>query len=689
MTGGASRPSSRGPRKPLIDGGQVFEAICRAEELQRAWAKVWSNAGAAGGDNVTVERFFRDAQARIRRLIRSLRDGSYRPGPVRRVLIPKPSGKGLRPLSIPCIADRVVQTAVAEHLTPLLDEEFEPSSFGYRPGRSVEQAVAQIAAARAEGFGWVVDADIERYFETIPHDRLMERWHQSVSRGPLTELIWTWITHAAPDGRGLGQGSPLSPLLANLYLDRVDEQLHGKGARLVRFADDFVVLCRSEGAAEQAMDRAERLLAEAGLALNREKSRVVDFDRGFRFLGHLFVRSMTMKVAPRRADEREIEAAARALAGSDARAAADAAAEVADEVRKEALGYAPGLRILYVRAPDRRLHIRNQAFAVEEASGLKSEGFAWRELIAIPHQDVDRIELGPDAVATKDAVRHALASDTQIAYVNGHGETLGWTSPALAPRADRHLAQARIALDAGKRLDLARRFVDARLRNQRAVLRRLLGGRKTQPKPVLDALVGLNAIIGRGDASVLRQSDEIAVLTGKEGEATALWWRAISALAKPDFAFPSRQRGEGADAPNICLNFFAWLLARDIAVAVTKAGLHPGFGALHAVSDRRDACVYDLMEEFRAHLIGGLFVYCTNRRFVRPEMFVKGPTAVRMAREGGDALIRAYEARVAGKVKSPRSGKRVTWRRLMVEQAFALAAHAEGRAPYVPYIMDY
>ena len=120
-----------------------------------------------------------------------------------------------------------------------------------------------------------------------------------------------------------------------------------------------------------------------------------------------------------------------------------------------------------------------------------------------------------------------------------------------------------------------------------------------------------------------------------------------------------------------------------------RAGLHPGFGALHAASDRCDACVYDLMEEFRAHAIGGLFVYCTNRRLVRPEMFERRKGGVRMVSAGGDALIRAYEARVNGKVKSPRSGKRVTWRRLMVEQAFALAAHVEGRAGYRPYIMDY
>ncbi len=120
-----------------------------------------------------------------------------------------------------------------------------------------------------------------------------------------------------------------------------------------------------------------------------------------------------------------------------------------------------------------------------------------------------------------------------------------------------------------------------------------------------------------------------------------------------------------------------------------RAGLHPGFGVLHSVSDHRDACVYDLMEEFRAHLIGGLLVYASNRRIVRSDMFYMSGNDVRMKSSGGDALIRAYETRANGKVKSPRTGKRITWRRLMVEQAFSLAAHVEGSKVYSPYIMDY
>ena len=683
----ARRPESHGPRVPRLPDGELFDRATAEACLARAWAKVWSNAGAAGGDGISPQSFFPMADRRIARLRRDLRNGSYRPGPLRRLEIPKPGG-GLRPLAIPCVADRIAQTAAAEVLTPAFDEEFETASFGYRPGRSVEQAVQGISRARTEGFDWVVDADIERYFETIPHDALMARWHESVSEGPLTQLVWTWITHAGPAGRGLAQGSPLSPLLANLYLDRLDEAFHGKATRLVRFADDFVILCRSEGDAERALGKAERVLSEHGLALNREKSRIVDFDRGFRFLGQLFVRSMVMKQTPERAEAEGAEAVLRLIAKQDRAAEADALAERAAEERKEALGYSPGLRNLHIRTPDRRLDVRNQAFSVMQGEGSGDGRVTWREIIAIPHQDVDRIDLGPGVSASEAALRHAFATDTQLAYVDGLGETLGWASSSLSPRAGRHMAQARVFLDPERRLTLARGFVAARLRNQRAVLRRILNGRETAPLAVQDALVALNGLIGRGIKGPLYQASDVAVLTGREGEGTARWWRAVSALAPPAFRFDARER-EAADPANICLNFLAWLLARDVSVAVKRAGLHPGFGTLHAVADHRDACVYDMMEIFRAHLVGGLFVYCASRRLVRPEMFSQRKTGLHMAREGGDALIRAYEARANNKVKNRDTGRQVTWRRLMVEQAFALAAHVEHGKPFDPYIMDY
>ena len=689
MAKNRKKPPSFGPREILLDGPELFDRITSQAQLMEGWRKVWANHGASGGDNITVEMFSTNVVGRIAQLRREVRSGGYRPGPVRHVEIAKPNGRGMRHLSIPCVVDRVLQSAAAQVLTPLLDEEFEDGSYGYRPGRSVAQAVAHVSRLQQQGFNWVVDADIEDYFDTIPHDRLMERWGQSVSDGPLSELLWVWLTYGAPTGRGVAQGSPLSPVLSNLYLDRLDEAFHSRGLRLIRFADDFVVLCKSQSSADAAMDKVARVLGEHGLRLNRDKSRITDFDRGLRFIGHLFVRSMAMKEARSDAEAGRVEDLLRRVAEQDKVAVQDAMIEAEQARKMQERGYSPGLRNLYINTPDRRLHIRNQAFVVEQGRGGPSEETVWSELIAIPHQDVDRIDLGPRTQATDQAIRHGLATNTPIAYVNGHGETLGWVRETLADRAGRHLAQARVAMDEVERLRLARILVEGRLRNQRAVLRRLLAEREDIPAAATDAIAAIGKVLGRGDTSRIRHAPTIEALMGYEGAATAGWWKAIGALARPDFRFGERIRERQTNPANISLNFLAWLLHRDVSVAVHRAGLHPGFGALHAVADRKDACVYDMMEEFRAHMIGGLMVYLGNRQILRRDMFAKPVGGYRLTNRGGEALIKAYEARVGGRIKSPQTGRKITWRRLMVEQSLAMAAHVEGISDYKPYEMGY
>jgi CRISPR-associated protein Cas1 len=675
----------RGPRRELIDDAAVFARVTAIRTLEEAWAKVLGNGGAAGGDGVTLARFMVNAPARLARLRAALLSGSYGPGPIRHVEIPKKDG-GARPLAIPSVIDRVAQTAVAMTLAPLIDEELEEASFAYRAGRSVQQAVERVKALRAAGHLYLVDADIERFFERVPHDRLMARLDETMTNGPTTRLIALWLEHGAPDGRGLGQGSPLSPLLANLYLDRLDEAFAGRGARIVRFADDFVILAESRTGAEAALRRVENLLAEHGLALNRDKTRITSFDQGFKFLGHLFVRSMVMTGAD---DDsvRDAEAAMRRVAAIDAQAEAKAVAAREAEAMQRAHGLDPGQRILYIASADRRLAVRNEAFSVEAGSGGPDWSHAgpvvWREILALPHQAVDRIELGPEAQAELGTLRHALATDTAIAFVNGHGETLGWLAPALGQRASRHLAQARHALDPSLRLALARKFVDGRLRNHRALLRRL--NRDRQDAEVLRALAELNRLIRSIDGP-----QTLAEVLGHEGHATAVFWPVYGRLFGHGFSFRLRRR-EGADDPvNIMLNVTTSLLARDVAGALARAGLHPGIGMLHATDDRRDAAVFDLMEEFRAAISESVVAQAINSRAMSQDDFEpRAGGGVRLASEGYQKLIRVYERAARREVASQRDGRRRTWRGIMTDQALRLAAHVEGRESYAPYVLDY
>ena len=646
----------------------VFRDATAVRALGDAWAKVRANGGCAGGDGETIAMFQPRAAQTIAALSTTLRANRWRPRDLRMIAIPKRSG-GTRPLSIPAIRDRIAQTACAAILTPVLEPLFSDASYAYRPGRSVDQAVRAIDGFRRQGFTHVVEADILRCFERIPHDRLLDRLsvilsdHDGGDR--LTDLIALWMEHwgaaFGTPGRGLAQGSPLSPLLANLHLDALDDAATGRGVRIVRFADDFVLLCKGEAAAHDALASAAATLEVEGLELRPDRTRITSFDKGFRFLGHLFVRSMMMRELSD-PDENPIEML-RSVAGRDADDIARQAKDAAQVADARDRGHDRGARILYVTEPGRRLTLRNLSFSVEEGEG--------REILALSHGRVDRIELGPDAEADVEALRHALFTDTDLAFVDRAGGTLGWLSAAGVGRAALHLAQARVALDDGLRADAARRIAASRIKGMRTQLRRLNRGGKDAG--ALEAASALGRAIRK-----LPGASDVAALRGHEGAAAAIYWPALGRLIT-GAATPFRRSRPAADGVNAAINWLTGSLGRDVRAALARRGLHSGFGLLHTPTNGHEALVWDLMEPFRAPLTEGLAAALFNQRRLRPEMFATEDGQTRIDRDGRRALIEGYETAVSRVILSPHSGKRRTWRHVIVEDAGAFAAHC--RAP--------
>lgn len=276
----------------------LYGDLCRRDVLTAALAAVVGNAGSAGVDEVTTEQVKADSAAFLDVLESELRSKSYRPSPVLRVWILKDDGKQ-RPLGIPTVKDRVVQTALVLLLQPIFEADFNEGSFGYRPGRNAHQAMEAICQAVWQGRYEVIDADLSDYFGSIPHAALLKQVVRRVSDGSILRLVKLFLRapivediagkkRIQPNLRGTPQGGPLSPLASNLYLNSLDHEVNGRpelNARLVRYADDFVLLCRpGKGAAMFA--RLKVYLAHKGLRLNETKTRVIDARQSsFRFLG--------------------------------------------------------------------------------------------------------------------------------------------------------------------------------------------------------------------------------------------------------------------------------------------------------------------------------------------------------------------------------------------------------------------
>ena len=283
-----------------VKGGKWFslvDKVIRPTTLEAAWRKVARNKGAAGVDGQSIERFAAQTERYLRELHDSLKDGSYRPSPIKRVEIPKGDGR-TRPLGIPTVKDRIVQTALKMAIEPVFEVQFRPGSYGFRPGRSCKEALREVDRLLKEGYAFAVDADLRSYFDSIPHDRLMALVTERISDGRVLSLLDGFLRQDIMTDMacwqpttGTPQGAVLSPLLANIYLHPLDLLMEESGRRMVRYADDFVILCRTEAEAVAVLRQVEAWVAANGLTLHPDKTRVGDSrqpGQGFEFLGYRF-----------------------------------------------------------------------------------------------------------------------------------------------------------------------------------------------------------------------------------------------------------------------------------------------------------------------------------------------------------------------------------------------------------------
>jgi len=283
-----------------VKGGKWFsliDKVYRPGNLLAAWEQVKENKGAAGIDKQSIKGFAANAWKFLSELGKDLKQGTYQPEAVKRVEIPKAGGK-TRPLGIPTVKDRIVQTAVKRVIEPIFEKEFLPTSYGFRPGKGCKDALREVNEHLKAGYTHVVDADLKGYFDSIPHDLLKAKIEEHISDGRLLELLASWLQQDIVKGlekwkptAGTPQGAVISPLLANLYLHPLDVKMSELGYRMVRYADDFVILCQTEPQAKEALEEVKAWVEENGLTLHPDKTHIGDSrieGQGFEFLGYRF-----------------------------------------------------------------------------------------------------------------------------------------------------------------------------------------------------------------------------------------------------------------------------------------------------------------------------------------------------------------------------------------------------------------
>lgn len=298
----SERPRTDQPRrlrdwlnpKRALKVHSLVDKIYKRKNLELAWERVRSNQGAGGVDGQSIAEFEEQLDQELDRLHHELKTNTYVPQPVRRHTIPKAGQPGReRELGIPTIYDRVCQQAIRNRLEPIFEEVFDEASFGYRRGRSTKDALRKVWGELNQGYEWIVDADLRDYFGSVDHEKLMVLVNQRISDGRVLRLL-EGILHAGyqsggrlyPTGEGVPQGGVVSPLLSNIFLTPFDREMRLRGYNFTRYADDWLVTCRTRRDAELVLREAEKILKSLGVRLNREKTRIVHVRYGFEFLGY-------------------------------------------------------------------------------------------------------------------------------------------------------------------------------------------------------------------------------------------------------------------------------------------------------------------------------------------------------------------------------------------------------------------
>jgi CRISPR-associated protein Cas1 len=672
-----------------------------AQDLAIAWQRLLPKLRArAAGQRQSQEIALIESNpaAFCAQLAGDIASGSYRAGHLFPVAIDK-QDHAKRVLLIPPVRDRLVQSALAEQISKCIDATFSPASFAYRPHRGVRDALAAVERLLADRpNAWLLDADIHQCFDHVRHDRVVALlkarglWEGKCA-WLVRSLLRAQIVRAAHCGfdapaclcRGLPQGSPLSPLLCNLVLDRMDRNIEAIGLQHVRYADDFVVIADGEDEARQAKHVVENALSDVGLTLTDSKTRVIPATNGFRFLGQSFpVERGGDAAAPAR-----MPTAAHAAAADPASFASMAEAETAGSAPIESTTFAvktsgedgavctsePLLRTLYLVECNTTLDRDGGQLVIRSrvANEKRIPASRLHQVFAFGHVNM-----------SSGAIALCLENGVPVMILSGRGKYFGMVDPLRLQNMKILRAQFLGMEREDVCLGLARAVVRGKVANSRALLRRW-GRNRTVPdgKRVEQRLQETELAASRAGS--------LETLRGQEGFAAALYWKAIAGILDPKWCFNGRKRRPPPDPFNSLLSYGYTILYYNVLSLLVARGLNPHLGALHAPRAGHHALASDLMEEFRAPIVDALAYDLLQNGRLKPEDFTwpeKPDEPCLLSIHARKLFIQAIEERLNAQVRHAIHGLSMDWRRIMDGQVLQLVQLLlAGEGEYRPYVI--
>lgn len=666
--------------------------------FQAAWQHVANNDGCAGTDGETIGYLTQYQPEFIIRLQNAVKKGIYRPLPLRQLFIPKSDGNW-RTLAVPTVRDRIVQQALLNVLHPVMEPEFAPCSFAYRPGRSHLMAVRQVLHWRDRGYEWVLDADLVKYFDNVQHPRLLaevkERLPKIAGRSRqdgdinafILSLIEAWMSVGVLTKaglvlpvKGLPQGAVVSPILANIYLDDFDEAIAATGLKLVRYADDFLLMSRRRSRLNEVMPYVVEMLDSMGLQLHPDKTQVTNFDRGFRFLGQAFTGDLVVPVkkpdlpkdvgANPASDLRIVHADVVARPTAMQVAMVDALKQLHQPIPPPlfvVLGYAvrsgepisidsheflwqKGMSTLYLIHQEAKLRREHLRFIIETDKDVVDE---------IPIRDVERVLVFGNVQLTNAVISTCLEAQIPIVFLSQMGQYKGHLWCAELCDLEAQAAQFRLRDDEDFQLEMARAIVFGKLMNSKQLLLRL--NRKRNVDVVREAIMGITA-----DIDAIATVDNVQSLFGYEGIAAARYFPAIGQLiVAPDFSLTTRTRRPPKDPVNSMLSFGYTLLFNNVLSLILAEGLNPYLGNFHGSDRRNPHLAFDLMEEFRSPVVDSMVLTILNKQVIKPTDFTwfTQDGGVYLTDPARRVFLKYFEERMSDLVAHPDLESKVSYRR--------------------------